>query len=325
MRSLALLIGIGVTLTHACKSEPAAEPSSEPATNSPAQPERSDPPVNDAVTAPDELEALALRCEGAAIQAAFAQRDLAALAHAGASVRLLADWERARRFEADGTLAPGIVDGFVAALTVELGRAPPRWWVEQLASARQRAGAESGPPAYDPGRTESGDRRGALVAGPGTTRVRTDAAMNVSASADRLVYDLSIGRVELGPLPSEPDATLELARARAGTTIYYASFPRGAGGFRFPLRAVAYDVGERWTAEVCGPDRKILGGLGYLTVEIVVLEPEAEGKPGELRASSGATGVAVFSGESHGLAVEVFDPNTGARTLAWSSDFWFSR
>src|SRR5690606_25225933 len=138
---------------------------------------------------------------------------------------------------------------------------------------------------------------------------------------------LSMGRVELGPLPTEPDATLEISRARAGSTLYYASFSRGSGGFRFPLRAIDGNGRERWQAEVCGPDRKILGGLGYLTVEIVVLEPPPDPgvAPGSKQPSSGATGIAVFTAESHGVALDVFDPQTGARTLAWSSDFWFAR
>jgi hypothetical protein len=104
---------------------------------------------------------------------------------------------------------------------------------------------------------------------------------------------------------------IEHARARAGTTIYYASFSQGSGGFRFPLRAVGPDGTLAWTAEVCGPDRRILAGHGHLTVEIVVLD-------------SGA-GIAVFTAESHGVALDVFDPQTGKRTLAWSSDFWFAR
>lgn len=320
---LLLSVGIGVTMTHACTD------AREPTDVAQPEPERSEPPVDEpAKPVIDPLEPLALLCDGAAIKSAFVSRELAALASdetAGPSVRLLATWEHAREFKPDGTLDPAAVEALREALTAELGREPPQWWIEQLASAKQREADESGPPYYDVGITESGDRRGELIPGPGSTRVRPAVAGVVSASDDKLYFDLSMGRLELGPLPTDSDATLEISRARAGSTIYYASFSRGSGGFRFPLRAVAFNGGQQWEAEVCGPDRNMLGGLGYLTVEIVVLEPEVDAKPGEMRASSGATGIAVFTAESHGVALDVFDPSTGATTLTWSSDFWFAR
>jgi hypothetical protein len=240
---------------------------------------------------------------------------------------LWARGEAARSFSADGSIEPHAVDSLIEELTRELGSVPPRWWIEQLASARLRPGADGGPPSYDVGFGKDSDRRGALVAGPGNLRVRSGVAMGLSGADGKLYFDLGIGRVELGPLPTDPDATLELARARAGSTIYYATFSRGAGGFRFPLRAIGSDGQQRWQAEVCGPDRQILGGVGYLTVEIVVLEPPPEpgSAPGMKLPSAGVTGIAVFTAESHGVALEVFDPQTGARTLAWSSDFWFAR
>jgi hypothetical protein len=317
-RSLVLMLGLALACTDARDPAPVAEPA----------PERTDPPMHDTPPASTEsLEPLALRCDGEAIKAAFARLDPAALASVddGPSARLLARWESTRQFATDGTIERAIVEAFVVALAAELGQQPPRWWVEQLAAAKQYEGKD--PPYYDVGRTENGDRRGELVPGPGTAQVRPNMASVLTASDGKLYFDLSMGRLELGPLPTEPDATLELTRARAGSTIYWASFSRGSGGFRFPLRAIAYSKGEQWQAEVCGPDRKILGGLGYLTVEIVALEPAPDpgSKPGEMRPSSGATGIAVFTAESHGVAVEVFDPQTGARTLAWSSDFWFSR
>lgn len=270
-----------------------------------------------------ELESLALACEGSELARRFAGLDTDALARVeGRSVGLLALWERARSFDAEGRIARAGVDALAAALERELGRPAPTWWLDQLASARRYEGRE--PPAYDVGRTATGDRRGPLVAGPGTTKLREANAMVVSSSGERLTFDLSMGRIELGALPNEPDAVVELARASAGSTIYWSSISPGAGGFRFPLHAVD-PQGLRWTAEVCGPDRKALSGLGWLTVEFVVLEPPVAAAPGVMQTSSGATGIAVFTAESHGVALDVFDPSTGARVLAWSSDFWFAR
>jgi hypothetical protein len=315
-RSLLVLLGLVLACTDARDPAPVDEPA----------PERSEPPVNEPTATPN-LESLALQCDGVTIKAAFAKLDAAGLAaiDEGPSARLLARWEGTRKFAANGLIERAGVETFVAALTTELGSAPPSWWVDQLAAAKQYDGQD--PPYYDVGLSEHGDRRGELVAGPGTTRVRPGMAMVLAGGNGKLYFDLSMGRVELGPLPSDPDATIEVGRARAGSTIYYASFSRGSGGFRFPLHAIGSDGRERWQAEVCGPDRKILAGHGHLTVEIVVLEPPpaADEKPGEKRASGGATGIAVFTAESHGVAVEVFDPQTGARTLAWSSDFWFAR
>jgi len=278
-----------------------------------------------------ELDRLALACDGATLGSGWAALDPATLTgpKASASVRLLAHWEAERRFTAyptNNTLDPAAVTSFVAALTTELGQPPPTWWVEQLASGKHDGpDPDHGLSFYDVGMTANGDRRGDLVPGPGTTRIRPGVSSVLSESSGQLHFDLSVGRLELGPLPTDPGVAIEVGRAHAGSTIYYATFSPGAGGFRFPLRAVNYRTGPFWQAEVCGPDRQVLGGLGYLTVEIVVLEPEVGGKPGELRASSGATGVAVFTAESHGIALDVFDPATGDRTLAWSSDFWFAR
>lgn len=260
-----------------------------------------------------ELDELARACEGARLRepfAALSPAELDSLATAEpTSLRLLAIWERDRSFARDGALAPASADRLTSALAAALGQAPPQWWVDQLASAKRRDGIE--PPYYDVALTEHGDRRGAWQPGPGGTRVRSVGAMLLSETAGQLSYDLSMGRVVLGPLPSAPGTMIEHARAQAATTIYYASFSQGSGGFRFALRAIESDASVAWTAEVCGPDRQILGGLGHLTAEIVVLE-------------SGA-GIAVFTAESHGVALDVFDPQTGTRTLAWSSDFWFNR
>ncbi|PRQ03898.1 hypothetical protein ENSA7_51890 [Enhygromyxa salina] len=301
--------------THQAEHEPEPEPEPELA------------PLDDET----QLHALALACEGAALREQLAARTPAQLDSladtAPPSVAMLAAWERGRSFDASGVLARASVDRLAQQIEAQLDLAPPRWWLEQLASARLREGDESGPPYYDIGLSEHADRRGAWAQGPGGLRVRPGAAMVLSAAKGTLSFDLSMGRVQLGPLPTDPGAALELARARGGTTIYYATFAPGSGGFRFPLRAIDSDSSVRWEAEVCGPDRKVLGGLGYLAVEIIVIEsppsdPDSRALPG--RAAT-VTGIAVFSAESHGVALDVFDPNTGARTLAWSSDFWFAR
>ncbi|MFO7563367.1 MAG: hypothetical protein R6X02_12050 [Enhygromyxa sp.] len=276
----------------------------------------------------DPLELLALGCDGAAIKAAFAELDAAALASIdnGPSARLLARWETTRSFAADGSLEPAAVEAFVSALTKEFGQEPPRWWVEQLASAKLRGGDEQGPPHYDVGFTEQGDRRGPLVRGPGRTKVRPSHARAIGASQGALFFRIGMDSVRLGSLPGLPDATIEIARARAESGVYFVQFYRG--GFSFPLRAIGPDGRERWKAEVCGPDRTVPGeGYRSLTVEVVVLEPSPgpDEKPEIEGTSSGATGIAVFTAESYGVALDVFDPQTGARTLAWSSDFWFAR
>jgi hypothetical protein len=305
-------------------SDPASDPTPDP-TPDPA------PAVPTPTTDPAELERLALACDGPALAAALAILDPAALAATPAlppSVALLATWEAGRRFDADGRLDPAAATELVAALTAALGQAPPRWWTEQLASARRTNTAE--PPAYELGLASDGsrDRRGPLQRGPGEVWVRgSDSAL--VASGDALAYDFSVARVELGPIPTGPDATVELARVPGASTIYYAHFKRGSGGFRFPLAAIGSSGKTRWSAEVCGPDRKLLGGLGYLIAEIVIItDPPSEPAPSGPRPMgmpSEPSHIAVFTGESHGVAVDVFDPDTGARTLAWSSDLWFAR
>lgn len=319
---LGLALCTGIACTNSSDRVAPAEPS-DPIVSKPVSEPRP-------TSAPTSIEPLALRCDGAAVADALAAQDRAALealasGGEGPSTRLLARWEAARSFDADGTIDPEAVDAFADALTKELGAAPPAWWVEHLASGKLREGDDAGPLAYDPGGRKDGDRRGAWVPGPGATQVRPNLAAVLTTADGKLFFDLSMGRVELGPLPPEPHA-IEIARARAGSTLYYASFSRGAGGARFPLRAIASDGTERWTAEVCGPDRQILGGLGHLTVQLVVLEPPPDpDRAGQMHPSSGPTGIAVYTAESHGVALEVFDPSTGERELAWSSDLWFAR
>lgn len=309
------------TSTGARDPSAAAPPSEDPM---PTPPTVEVPPAS---AASDPLEALALRCDGRAIAAAFAGSDLTQLAQgdAGPSVRLLARWEAARAFDDAGALRPDALASIAAALEAELGQPPPAWWLDHLGAAHLRPGASAGPPYYDVGLRAGGDRRGDLVKGPGNLSVRPKDAALLSASDGELYYDLSAGRLGLGPLPEGPGATLEIGRAPAGSTVYYATFERGSGGFRFPLHAVELG-GERWRAEVCGPDRQILGGQGYLSVEIVVLGvPAPAASPGVMRPPPKSTGIAVFTAESHGVALDFFDPKSGARTLAWSSDLWFTR
>jgi hypothetical protein len=334
--SLAVVVGCGESRTRPSGVEPAAAPAPATSGEGPATKTTVPTPTTDPAT----LERLALACDGPALAAAFAALGwtgprraldpaaLAATPELPPSTALLTRWEAGRRFDADGRLDPDAAAELIAALSAELGQAPPRWWAEQLASARRIDDAE--PPSYELGLASDGtrDRRGELQRGPGEVWVRgSDSAL--VASGDALAYDFSVARVELGPIPTAPDATLELARLPGASTLYYAQFNRGSGGFRFPLIALGSSGKPRWSAEVCGPDRKLLGGVGYLIAEIVVItdgpsEPPASG-PGPMRMPSEPIHIAVFTGESHGVAVDVFDPDTGARTLAWSSDLWFAR
>ncbi|MCA9662297.1 MAG: hypothetical protein KC486_28415 [Myxococcales bacterium] len=332
-------LGLAVALLAACTTarppadaepRPTADKGDAPMPEPAAAEDGRDPaaPVPADVASDEPLEPLALRCDGAALARALASRDLRALKTGGdgPSVRLLATWEAVRTFGDDDTLAAEAVDALVEALTAQLGRAPPRWWIDHLASARWGGDASQPLPYYDVQMTATGDRRGELVEGPGKTRVRPELLPVLAEGGGKLHVDLSAARVAIADLPENPGTVVEVARARAGSTLYVATYELGAGGFRFPLRAVTRD-GQRWEATVCGPDRQVLGGVGYMIAELVVLEPtpDPDARPGVMRPSAGATGIAVFTGETHGVAVDVFDPATGERTLAWSSDLWFAR
>lgn len=314
-----------LTLACACATtEPspdavAAEAAPEPIAAKPTTMPKSAP--DDAPSADidaAQVEAEALRCDGPALM----QRGASAIGalspdDAALSASLLAAWERGRAFDDRGTIEPAGVDEMLPRFTAALGMAPPRWWVDTLKSARGGEGIATG---YDLQMAQDGygDRRGKLSRGPGGVLIRGTSPL--VESDGMLAYDLSSGRVELGPVPSHRGTAIEVTRARAGTTLYVAMFEPGAGGFRFPLRAVASDGKERWVTEVCAADRKVLGGLGYMVVQMVVLE-DPPAKPGVM-STSNARGLAVFTAETHGVTVEVFELDTGARTLAWSSDLW---
>lgn len=302
-----LLCTLGCASTNPNEAEPTPAP-----TKPEAKPMAETPEPLDLVA----MDEAARTCDGASLYAALEQagpdglRRLEA-AEAAASLRLFAAFERRRAFASDGAIDASGVRAFADVAADVLGFTPPAWWVEQLA-----AGKRSGPPHgdgsvhYDVGRTSEGDRRGALVEGPGGTRVRKDQALWLARSGDELAIDLSMQRVSLGPLPPA-NSTVEATRFRGGTTVFVASFDAAAGGMRFPLRAWGMDA-LLWQTEACGPGRTILGGLGYATVELVV-DPAVPDR------------VFVFSAESHGVALEAFATADGRRTLAWSSNFWFQR
>lgn len=325
LRSIPLTLALLLACTSNTEPE-VTEPENPPEAR--AEPELA--PDVDVPSLDAELGPLVRACDGAAAKARIEALDAAALgaladSAPSPSVRWLATWERERAFDDAGRLEAGAAESVAEAIAAELGQAPPRWWVEQLATASYNEPRE-GPPYYDVGRGDDRDRRGPWVDGPGDARSRPDVRRQLVVADGELAIDLSSARVELGPAPTDPASIIEVARARAGTTIYYATFSQGSGGFSFPLHAVDRD-GPRWTAQVCGPARMVLNGLGHLTVEIVVVtEPDPEPvEPGRMAPSPPTTAIAVFSAESHGVALDVFDPETGARTMAWSSDFWFMR
>jgi hypothetical protein len=261
-----------------------------------------------------QVQALAIACDGPALMRlgspaiAAIEEDESTL-----SANLLAQWERQRTF-IDGSISAKSVDAFVPALAAALDTAAPKWWVDTLKSARGGAGTAT---SYDLGLVDGGDRRGPLRPGPGGVMIRPSLAVVESNGA--LAYDLSMGRVELMPLPETQGTAVEITRAYAGSTLYVAAFEPASGGFRFPLRAVRSDGTDVWSTEVCAADRKVLGGKGYMIVELVVIE-DPPAKPGTM-GSTNPRGIAVFTAESHGVTVEVFDLK-GTRTLAWSSDLW---
>ena len=279
------------------------------------------PPSTDAPASPLEIEAEALRCDGPALMRRGAQALRTLNAESGTpSASLLAAWEAGRAFDKEGRIDAASVQDMLPRFASALGMNPPRWWIETLESAR---GGEGVATSYDLGMTATGDRRGPIAAGPGGVHVRPGPPL--VESGGQLAYDLSMGRVELGATPpaSDPVTAVEVTRARAGTTLYVAMFEPGSGGFRFPVRAVGSDGKERWTTEVCAADRKVLRGRGYMIVQMVMLE-DPPANPGVM-GTSNARGLAVFTAESHGVTVEVFELDKGARTLAWSSDLWSSR
>ncbi len=308
-RSRLLAIALGLACAPAAAESPKLETPRE--SPKPQMPTPVDPPPADLG---GQVESLALMCDGPALMR-LGPGAIAALESRPDtnSANLLALWERERRFE-DGAIVSASVDAFVPLLSAAIDAPAPTWWVDTLKSARGGAETATG---YDLGLVDGGDRRGPLRPGPGGLLVRPD--FNLVESGGNLAYDLSMGRVELMPIPETKGTAVEVTRARAGTTLYVAAFEPGSGGFRFPMRAVGSDGKELWNTEVCAADRRVLGGKGSMIVEIVVIEdpPPQTGR----KSASHPRGIAVFTAESHGVTVEVFDLK-GTRTLAWSSDLW---
>lgn len=302
-----------------------SKPSTEPAAHGSEQPiaAAKDTPVPDSspetnAIEPTSLEALALACDGHTLMkigtAAIASSDARDTEH---SARLLALWEKTRAFS-DGHITPESADTFASAVASTIDAAPPTWWVDTLKSAR---GGEEGTTSYDLQVEPKRDRRGPIAPGPGGVLVRPSSG--VVESGGMLAYDLSMGRIDLMPIPEKRGGTaIEVARAHSGATLYVAAFEPGRGGFRFPLRAIGSDGEERWETEVCAADRTVLSGLGAMIVEVVVLQD----RPADPRTKSlpKVHGIAVFTAESHGVTLEVFDLD-GRRMLAWSSDLWWWR
>ncbi|MEM6290982.1 MAG: hypothetical protein AAGA54_06935 [Myxococcota bacterium] len=303
--------------------------SAEAPTTSQEEPEPEPPPVEapepvqDASIDPEKTQAALLACNGDALAKVTPPqlRALSADDAAPAAARTWAAWETARAFTADGTLEPNAVDALTAALVASLDTTPPRWWIEQLRSARTHGGR---PAAYDVGLEERGDRRGAWVDGPAGVRIRPENEAVLAEDDGHLAYDFSVGRARLVKAPDPPNMMAEVTRAHAGSTAFVATFAPGGGGFPFDVHAVGSDSTQRWTATACGPNRSSLEGVGHLTVELVVLQdPPPSG--GSMKPARPVRGLAVFNAESHGLAVEVFNADTGEKTFAWTSDLWFHR
>ena len=314
MRIVRALAAWGLVVGIGCQPSAPTAPTPDPSVAPEAEVKKAPPPQTAALS-PAQLDAMALRCDGAALLALGSS--VLAGVEAGPehpSARLLASWEAGRRFDGD-TIDTKAVDAWVETLHAHLGTAPPRWWVDTLKSGR---GGEGVATRFSLELGEGSDRRGPIAPGPGDVLVRPGHPLVESSGS--IAYDLSMGRVSLAPIPETKGTALEVTRARAGSTLYVATFEPGAGGFRFPLRAVGSDGSERWKAEVCAADRKALGGRGYQIVELKVLETSTA-KPGTM-APSEVRGLAVFTAESHGVTVETFDVNSGERTFAWSSDLW---
>ncbi len=269
------------------------------------------------------IDAALLACDGPALlgHSAAHHHAQAKDASAPASARAWGMWEELRAFDDGGALAPPAVDAAVESLRAALQTSPPAWWVDQLRSARRNDAAL---PYYNVGLTETGDRRGGWTARPGGLRIRPENDAVLVVDGEHLAYDFSVGRAQLMKAPQTPGSVAEVTRAHAGSTAFIATFEPSSGGFPFEVRAVDSQGVERWAVTACGPNRTVLGGKGHLTVELIVLQDPAP-RGTQMRPASPIRGLAVFSAESHGLAVEVFDATHGHKTFAWTSDLWFHR
>lgn len=205
------------------------------------------------------------------------------------TLRLLATWERERRVAGERLEADGVAR-FLRALEAELGRPAPGWWQDALRGARYhpRTSATS----YDVSRA----RRARF------TQVISWGGRTFAAPA---------GVPALGAIPPPAEAAPDHVDAiQVGARVVVVPFDPSAGGFPFEVTAYRAGPVERaWRATACSAGREVLSGLGELAVELDVVA-------NELR---------VWSGESHGLAIDAFDLATGAVRWRFSTDLWFAR
>lgn len=225
-------------------------------------------------------------------------------------------WARWERIAHEGERADRMeVSEFGVEFERRFGISPPPWWLDQLSGGKP---SEGGPDSYDVGLGHDFDRRGSWKTLDSGGRIRADDAMVLGEQDGQLYVDLSSRRAMLGEAPKS-GWMVEYARPRGGLEVYLATFEPGQGGFPFPIRKIRNDEVD-WETRSCGTGRFELGGLGHLTVDVVVIDENA-GSAGRMTPSK-VTGVAVFSAESHGLSFELFDPETGERTAAFTSDLW---
>lgn len=311
--------GLGLAAVIAvlgCGREPAPKPTTRAQPESPSEPSAADTPTAPIPTLAPVLPEHARTCpDGASLMGRLSGAEPAALermvAEGAPSLSLQARWERDRRFVAEEEglerLAPDVAKTFAEAVRERSGHAPPGWWVDTLASARRYV--ETGATGYDLGPQADGDRRGPLVRGdPFVTRE----GVTAKREGDRVTLEQGTRAVTIDAVhllePTLPASTIELAFTP--TLALAVPYDPGTGGFPFELRAFELGTGTPgWRALVCSAGRTMLGGLGYLIVELVV-EGDA---------------VWVYSAESHGVAIDAFALETGEPRLRFSADLWFAR
>lgn len=214
--------------------------------------------------------------------------DLEILAKERGPASLQASWELHRKPAGKGLDGTGVLK-FFARVGDRLGNLP-MWWQTALKGATVH---DNGVTSYS--LMDTLVARYAHEVPWGKAKVRVPAGVVPGDIAREMVA------------PSMGDAShLEILRDKG--SAFVVAFSAGSGGFPFEVHRVD---GTRvvWKGTACSAGRQVLGGVGSLVVEMTK-------QNGEL---------VVWSAESHGVAVDVFDAETGAVTLRFSSDLWMAR
>jgi hypothetical protein len=218
------------------------------------------------------------------------------------TMALTARWEIERRVieGSPGHLDRAGIDRFVAFVRERLGIDPPAWWIEALASAVVYA--ETRTTAYLGVNNE--DYR------PTSAGVETRASLAVIGDGDRVRLEAAnlTAMVPGNALTIDRRPTSHLEAHVAAERAIVIAFDSGAGGFPYAVRSFEGGA-ERWSREVCGGGRQVLGGLGIQALAIV---PRADD-------------VVIFGAETHAVYLDIVAVQDGVYLARWNSDLWFAR